>query len=342
MTNGSDNSSIDAATALSPQEWKWYLQDQDLIPRNVYLKLEPLKEEGAVISLLSLSATIVNDYQNTDETQNVSTQVAQGLSWLQKASMYDLKLLQTALQEAQTQRIVLDKRLKLLTANVARQESTHRVPSSDATTVERNSFLKEEMSALLSRHGNSLAKVMTHYQHICERTHQPCGHVETLQTFVSQHDMENTLGTTIVLENEVQGLLAFYQARQSECGLSNKQSIPPFMTLTTNDDIELLIANIGVLQQACKDFQTTRYKSCQAENRNSMPLQQLKEHRMEFSRKCTEDTAKRLSELTTKIETLQQNISWCRERINQVKTTVERDIAILLGHDKESLVRIQL
>ena len=129
----------DASTALSPQEWKWHLEDKGLIPRNnVELKLEPLTGKDHhfmfIAILLPPNATVVSDYKHADENDDVSTQVAQGLSWLHEATNHDLRLLQTALQEAQSLRNVLDKRVQLLTAHFAsNQDCSHGVSSSDAS-----------------------------------------------------------------------------------------------------------------------------------------------------------------------------------------------------------------
>lgn len=341
---------------MSPQEWQWFLQEKGLISQEVQWK--PGKVAGLTdVSSLPPTATILRECH--DNVEECSMRVAQGLLWLHKASFQDFKIVQTALSEAQAQKMLLDKRAKLYSNDLAEKEwnalcSDVGLPN-DYITVDTTSIsqtikewqettriprYQEEMKRIVSQQADFLSKVLSSYQQDCKRLHQPVSHIHTLQQVLSSNPpREYRMETSTHIRNELEELLAFYQARLAgDC--SPKHSIPAFMTLVASDNVDMVKSNIEGLGKVLQELKNLQQCGTSMGS-NEVQLLETLQSRLRTARERLQENTKQLEEVDAKIQSLQEDVQWCRERIESVKTTLEKEIAELLG-DENCDVKIKL
>lgn len=360
MTTTAKESGSDTAMSFGPQEWQWYLQEQDLLSSE---KIE--LEAGAPIKSLDClppTATILRKcLLDNDESasNNTKDRVAQGLVWLRRSSFQDIPVLQTALVAAQSQKALLDKRSSFFESNVslATQEwktmcIDFNLPDSLMGTNEdicqaildwqethqaSEASYREEIQSVVSQHDALLQDLLANYLHVCKHTHQQPLYIGTLQNVLSKQDdapTQYTIKTCNELRMELEELLSFLQSRRSDC---SKHTVPAFMTLVTSDDVDTLKGCEEGLTQVLNDLNSV---SRVVVGSNELKLLEIAQDRLRTSKERVKQNAEQTSQVENKIQTIQDDIQWCQERIESIKTTLEQDIATLL-RDDDSIVEIK-
>ena len=301
------------------------------------------------IDSLPPTSTILRRHAFDKEGPIDDIRISQGLMWLHKASFHDMKVLETTLSETQSQRTILEKRGKLFQKDLSLALNEWNALCSDLEisdivnvdtdnisqvvlewqeTQQTPKYQKEKQR--ITSHAAFLHDVLTNYQHICKRTHQPAMHINALQQ-VLKDDIEYKDETSSLVRKELEELLSFYQSRRCD----SKQTIPAFMTLVASDDIDTLEAYEYGLKQVVKDISSVCGKLVEY-----VHLLGTRQARVRTAKERVEANTKQLDNINRHIQSLQQNIQWCSKRMESMKKTLEEEIATLLGNDSNVEIKL--
>lgn len=340
---------------MTPQEWQWFLESKGLIAYGVQLERGRAIENN--VSSLPPTATILCECESIDESNGTdsSMRVAQGLLWLHKAYFHDLNTVHTALSEAKTQKELLDKREKLLRADIALVDKEWAALRCDlglpdditVNTKDLSKVVKEwqetkqmlqfeeEMKRTASQHAKFLSEILSNYQQVCKRTQQSPSRMNTLQQVISSDiEVEYTAKASNLLRNELKELSAFFQARLCDCA---KHSIPTFMTLVASDDIDMLKSNIKGLNQALEEIKSAQQHIAST---NEVKVLETTQARVLSARQRLQENSKQLKDVETKIQSIENDIQWCCGLIESVRTTLEKEISLLLNDNTDVEIKI--
>ena len=149
-----------------------------------------------------------------------------------------------------------------------------------------------------------------------------------------ENNVEYSVETITRLRTELEELLAFYQARQHEC---TKQSIPTFMTLVTMDNVNTLEESIVGLKQVLKEIKSVQSGIVDS---NHVRVLETSQARIQTSRQRVEENSRQLENVESKIKCLEGDLQWCQERIQSIKTTIEKEITTLLGGNSDVAIKL--
>ena len=330
-----DNGGV-SPLSFGPQEWKWFLQHRNLIScSNETTDWEVNSERQ--IDVLPPNAAVNCAFPGAHN-------VTRGLTWLHRVQFQDMNTLRKTVVNAQSQQSVLKRRMELFEEDCSLSEQNWTLLCSelgvgDHVTLETQDMSQavctwwktvkepeQDVQCVLSQHTDFLRDVLTYYQHVCKRTHQPCAYVTSLQQV-----LENCSILEIEeLRNELQELLAFVQSRRIEC---SKQHIPAFMSLMASDDIEMLRSYESRLKRVISDVTVPL-------SNKMFIIHELesKQARATKARERLETVKKQLQTVESEVQSLQHDIEWCRKRVDSVKQNLEQEIASLLGDDKVLII----
>jgi predicted nuclease with TOPRIM domain len=324
--------------SFGPQEWKWFLQHRNLIisssSETVDWEMNSERQIDALAPNAAMNCAFPGEHN-----------VAQGLTWLHRVQFRDMNALYKAVGNVQSQQSALKRRMELLEEDCSLSEKNWTLLCTelgvrDHVTLETQDIsqavakwwetVSEQpehgMQRVLSQHADFLRDVLTHYKHICKRTHQPRVYVNNLQRFLEN----GSILTSEELLNELHELLAFLQSRRIEC---SKQHIAAFMSLVASDDIEMLRSYESGLKRVISDV------SAPLSNTMSIIHElESKQARVRKSRERLETSRNQLKIVDSEVQSLQDDIEWCRKRVESVKQNLENEIATLLGGNQVQII----